>query len=112
MDQERRSQWLRGVLDICVLALLADGESYGYQLAQGLEAAGLGPVRGGTLYPVLLRLQRSGQVAAHWRPGPSGPARRYYRITSAGDATLREAAAGWTRFSGDVDAILREVPVR
>lgn len=48
MEQARRGQWLRGVLDLCVLALLRQRESYGYELAQSLDRAGIGPVQGGT----------------------------------------------------------------
>ncbi|MEV4754992.1 PadR family transcriptional regulator [Micromonospora sp. NPDC049559] len=110
MDAERRAQWLRGVLDLAVLALLARGESYGYELSQALKASGLGTVQGGTLYPVLLRLQRAGLVNAHWREGASGPARKYYRISAAGSEALRAAATDWTAFAGSVGAILREVP--
>jgi PadR family transcriptional regulator, regulatory protein PadR len=106
VDQERRSQWLRGVLDLCVLGLLAGGESYGYELAQALGRAGLGPIQGGTLYPVLLRLQRTGLIAAHWREGGAGPARKYYRLTPAGADTLRRTAQDWHGFAGQVGAIL------
>ena len=112
MDQERRAQWLRGVLDLCVLATLAGGESYGYQLSQALTARGLGPIQGGTLYPVLLRLQRSGLVTAHWREGPSGPARKYYRLSAAGSQALRLTVTEWHAFAEGVGAILREVPQR
>jgi PadR family transcriptional regulator PadR len=106
MDGERHSQWLRGVLDLCVLGLLADRESYGYELAQALDRAGLGPIRGGTLYPVLMRLQRAGLVAARWRSGDAGPARKYYRLTEPGERTLREAACEWRAFGGRVDSLL------
>ncbi|MBV1848701.1 PadR family transcriptional regulator [Catellatospora tritici] len=112
MDSERRSQWLRGVLDLCVLGLLARRESYGYELTQSLQAVGLGAIQGGTLYPVLLRLQRTGLVTADWREGGSGPARKYYRLTPAGDQVLRQSAADWDAFAGGVGAILREVAAR
>ncbi|MFC3505700.1 PadR family transcriptional regulator [Micromonospora krabiensis] len=112
MDQERRAQWLRGVLDLCVLALLRRRESYGYELSQALRAHGLGSVQGGTLYPVLLRLQRSGLVTAHWREGETGPARKYYRISPAGSATLRTAGTDWTAFAASVGAIMSEEPMR
>lgn len=108
MNQERRAQWLRGVLDLCVLALLERGESYGYELSQSLRAAGLGQVQGGTLYPVLLRLEGSGLVAAHWRQGASGPARKYYRITAAGHQTLRQATTDWHAFTDGVGSLLKE----
>lgn len=106
MDLERRSQWLRGVLDLCVLSLLSDRESYGYQLAQALETAGIGPVQGGTLYPVLLRLQRTGMVTAWWGDGESGPARKYYKITPAGQETLRRTGSDWHVFAAQVESLL------
>jgi PadR family transcriptional regulator PadR len=107
VDPDRRSQWLRGVLDLCVLALLAGRESYGYQLAQALETAGIGPVQGGTLYPVLLRLQRTGLVEARWRDGEGGPARKYYRLTAHGLAALRHTGGEWNAFAGQVGMLLR-----
>ncbi|MFY1687493.1 PadR family transcriptional regulator [Plantactinospora sp. WMMB782] len=112
MDQERRGQWLRGVLDLCVLALLHRRESYGYELAQSLDASGIGPIQGGTLYPVLLRLQRTGLVSAQWREGAAGPARKYYRITPAGAETLRRTAVDWAAFASGVGTVLREVGTR
>jgi PadR family transcriptional regulator, regulatory protein PadR len=107
VDQERRSQWLRGVLDLCVLAVLQGGrEAYGYQLAQALERSGLGAIQGGTLYPVLLRLERLGLVTSAWREGRAGPARRYYRLTTQGEATLQRAVADWRVFADRVAAVL------
>jgi PadR family transcriptional regulator len=108
MDLERRAQWLRGVLDLCVLAILCRGESYGYQLSQALKQAGFGTVQGGTLYPVLLRLERSGLVTADWRQGGSGPARKYYRISAAGRQTVGTITKDWRDFAGSVGTILGE----
>ncbi|WP_203702018.1 PadR family transcriptional regulator [Asanoa iriomotensis] len=108
MDQDRRAQWLRGVLDLCVLGLLARGDSYGYELAQSLQSAGLGVIQGGTLYPVLLRLQRSGLVTVYWREGGGGPARKYYQVSPAGRTVLAEASGQWSAFAGGVGAILQE----
>lgn len=109
MDQDRRAQWLRGVLDLCVLTLLARGESYGYELCQSLEAAGLGPIQGGTLYPVLLRLEQSGLVTACWRTGGSGPARKYYQLSAGGREALQSAGRDWLAFAGGVRRLLEEV---
>lgn len=112
VDQDRRAQWLRGVLDLCVLGLLARGDSYGYELAQSLQTAGLGAIQGGTLYPVLLRLQRSGLVTVYWREGGGGPARKYYTISAAGLAVVADAAGQWAAFAGGVGAILQERTAR
>ncbi|HEX8344113.1 MAG TPA: PadR family transcriptional regulator [Actinoplanes sp.] len=109
MDRDRRGQWLRGVLEVCVLGALARGESYGYEISQRLEASGLGTIAGGTLYPVLLRLERTGMVTATWRAGDGGPPRKYYRLSTVGAATLRSAAEDWTAFAGSVNHIMGEV---
>lgn len=111
-DPGRRGQWLRGVLDLCVLALLAPGESYGYELAQALEKAGLGQVQGGSLYPVLLRLERLGLVEAVWRAGGVGPARKYYLLTGAGRRELSAGGSAWLSFADRVGEILHEGGVR
>ncbi|MFI5931063.1 PadR family transcriptional regulator [Actinoplanes sp. NPDC051494] len=103
---DRRQQWLRGVLDLCVLGALTGGESYGYEIGQRLEEGGLGPIAGGTLYPVLLRLERLGLVVADWRDGSGGPARKYYRLSDDGIAMLRTASADWAVFVSNVNAIM------
>jgi PadR family transcriptional regulator PadR len=108
VESDRRGQWLRGVLDLCVLALLREGESYGYQLAHALDTAGIGPIQGGTLYPVLLRLQRTGLVTAEWREGASGPARKYYRLTDSGWAALRQGGSAWLAFVAPVNDIVKK----
>src|SRR5690625_7349935 len=53
------SEWLRGVLELCVLRVLADGATYGYAIAAELAQAGLGEIKGGTLYPLLGRLEKN-----------------------------------------------------
>jgi PadR family transcriptional regulator PadR len=106
VDRDRRAQWLRGVLDLCVLGALSGGESYGYEIAQRLEHGGLGPIAGGTLYPTLLRLERVGLIAADWRSGSGGPARKYYRLSDTGAATLRASATDWAVFVQKVNALM------
>jgi PadR family transcriptional regulator, regulatory protein PadR len=104
----RRAQWLRGVLDLCVLAVLTESERYGYDLAQRLDRAGLGQIKGGTLYPLLARLQEAGFVTARWEPGEQGPGRKYYAITEAGRERLRLESANWTEFTTHLGALLAE----
>lgn len=89
-----------------MLALVRHRESYGYELAAALEEAGLGAIKGGTLYPLLLRLERRELITATWREGTVGPARKYYRITPAGEEVLRDTAAEWHVFRRGVDSIL------
>lgn len=96
---DRRQQWLRGVLDLCVLATLDEHERHGYAIASRLADAGLAGVKGGTLYPVLARLQAAGHVAPRWEPGDRGPGRKYYALTDGGRALLREQGLAWAAFA-------------
>ena len=100
--------WLRGVLELCLLSLLVDGEAYGYQLTSRLSELGVGTVAGGSLYPALLRLEKAGHVAAEWRAGDGGPGRKYYRLTDAGRQALVTDATSWRRFATAVDRLLWE----
>ena len=93
------SEWLRGVLGVCVLRTLLDGPSYGYAITQRLSAAGLGEIKGGTLYPLLDRLERAGLVEVEWRPGDGGPGRKYYSLTPVGRAAAADEAARWAHFT-------------
>ena len=99
MADDRRAQWLRGVLDLCVLAELERGESYGYGVARALEERGLGPVPGGTLYPVLGRLERAELIRSRWGESASGPPRRYYAVTPEGEALLARERREWAAFA-------------
>lgn len=93
------SEWMRGVLGVCVLRTLLDGPNYGYAITQNLTAAGLGNVKGGTLYPLLARLEESGFVEVEWRPGEGGPGRKYFSLTPQGRAHARSLAELWADFT-------------
>ena len=93
------AQWLRGVLDLAVLAVIERGQTYGYRIGNDLQELGLGTVKGGTLYPLLARLEESGAVGTTWREGEAGPGRKWYAITPAGRARLRQEGARWRVFA-------------
>ena len=99
LDQPWPSEWLRGVLEVCVLRVLADGETYGYAIASRLTDGGLGVVKGGTLYPLLNRLETAGLVTVEWRAGDGGPGRKYYLLTDEGHRELHNTAGQWSLFT-------------
>ena len=102
------AQMRRGALECCVLALLARGDRYGFELVQQLaEVDGL-VTSEGTIYPLLSRLRKDGAVETYWRESPNGPPRRYYRITRAGRDLLVWFRTEWTRFRSAVDQLLEE----
>lgn len=100
------SDWLRGVLEACVLRAIAQGPTYGYAVAADLEEAGLGQIKGGTLYPLLTRFEKAGLVEVEWRTGESGPARKYYSLTSTGRSELESQQTRWSEFVGVVGGFL------
>lgn len=100
-------EWLRGVLGLCVLGVLADEPTYGYAISQRLHGAGLGTVKGGTLYPLLARLEADGLVESAWQAGNGGPGRKYFTLTAAGRRELASRTQDWARF---VEATWRAVP--
>ncbi|TRY20186.1 PadR family transcriptional regulator [Tessaracoccus rhinocerotis] len=106
------SEWLRGVLGVCILRILADGPTYGYEIAARLAAGGLGTVKGGTLYPLLGRFEDSGWVDVEWRPGEGGPGRKYYSITDAGRAEAAAQAGRWARFTAVTRSLTEDNPNR
>jgi PadR family transcriptional regulator PadR len=107
----RDPQLLKGVLSLLLLHLLAERESYGYQVVQRLHEIGLVEILEGTVYPALSRLEREGRVRARLVSSTAGPARKYYRPTEAGYEALAEGAAQWFAFAEVVGSMLgRSVP--
>jgi PadR family transcriptional regulator, regulatory protein PadR len=97
-------QLKKGALEMCVLALLARGESYAYEIAATL-AAGIG-MGEGTIYPLMRRMQDDGLVATRLVESSSGPPRKYYRLTPAGRAALAVQKREWQAFADAVAQLL------
>jgi PadR family transcriptional regulator PadR len=91
-------EWLRGALGLCVLGVLGNGPTYGYAIIQSLAEAGLGTVKGGTLYPLLGRFEADGLVESSWQAGDAGPGRKFFTLTAAGRRELADRTRDWERF--------------
>lgn len=90
--------WMRGAGPMAVLKLLDRREMYGYELAEALDRESAGTLAMGhsTLYPLLYNLESKGLVERHDRRAEdTGRVRKYYRVTAAGRAWLRERQAEW-----------------
>jgi PadR family transcriptional regulator, regulatory protein PadR len=99
-------QLKKGALDLCVLALLAQGDNYAYEIASRLaDAIGMGE---GTIYPLMRRMQSDGLVATYLVESTAGPPRKYYRLTDAGRRSLVSQKDAWRAFAAAVQAILGE----
>lgn len=105
-ERAPNSEWLRGVLETCVLQTMVAGPTYGYQITTQLAEAGLGELKGGTLYPLLARLEKKGLVSVEWRAGDGGPGRKYFALTPDGAAELREAKLAWRAFNTTISTHL------
>ena len=96
-----------------VLAILAEGDSYGYAILKRVRELSEGRIEwtDGMLYPVLHRLERLGLVEAQWEVAESGRRRKYYRITPRGRAQLAEERRQWQAVDATLRGIWRAVPV-
>lgn len=108
VDQDRvwPTEWLRGMLNLCVLRIIADGPTYGYEIAQRLQAAGLGEVKGGTLYPMLAKFVAAGDMTTHWEQPSAGPGRKYYQLTEQGQDLFVSSVSKWADFTDTVGSVL------
>jgi PadR family transcriptional regulator, regulatory protein PadR len=99
------------VLSLLLLQLLAERESYGYEVVQRLHEIGMADVLEGTVYPALARLEREGRISARLVASNAGPARKYYRPTAAGYDALASGRANWSSLVDTVDVVLhRPIP--
>ncbi|WP_432544647.1 PadR family transcriptional regulator [Kineococcus sp. SYSU DK002] len=103
-------EWQRGVLASCALGVLERGSAHGYAVAQQLQTAGIGPVKGGALYPVLNRLEQEGALTSTWQEGQGGPGRKVFTLTPAGRARLDELRQQWRPFATAVGTVLGAAP--
>ncbi|GAA1389013.1 PadR family transcriptional regulator [Luteococcus peritonei] len=99
MEEAWPTEWLRGVLELGVLRVLTEGAEYGYAIITRLEAEGFGTIKGGTLYPLLTRLEQAGMVVTEWRAGQGGPGRKYFALTAAGHLHFQQESARWNAFT-------------
>ena len=108
-SEERRSQLLRGVLDLCLLAVVEEEPAYGYEMTRRLRARGLSIVAEGSIYPLLGRLERDGLLDTYRAASNGGPPRKYYRLTQAGQRALAAGMFEWRAARDAVDAVLGPV---
>ncbi|MDR0396187.1 MAG: PadR family transcriptional regulator [Oscillospiraceae bacterium] len=97
-------QLKKGVLELCVLALLDQKDCYGFELVS-LVSTSVG-MSEGTIYPLLKRLRDEDLLTTYLRESSEGPPRKYYRITSEGRDRCQEMLRAWRGFSAGVDKLL------
>ncbi|WP_353948292.1 PadR family transcriptional regulator [Sporolactobacillus sp. Y61] len=100
-------QFKKGVLELCVLILIADKDQYGYELAQNISDKI--EVAEGTLYPLLRRLTKEGYLSTYLSESTEGPPRKYYSITEKGESYMKALIREWKQFSKAVDQFIKGV---
>ena len=104
--EEHDTQLLKGVLVLILLRLLQQQESYGYELVRRVHDAGLSWVPEGSVYPALARLERDGYLTTEIVPAPSGPPRKYFRLSPSGRAFMQARTSAWRSLVDIVAALL------
>ena len=99
-------QYKKGVLELCVLALLSRGDRYGYDISELLSRKI--DISDGTVYPILRKLKTEGLVTTYLSEDSGGPPRKYSRLTQLGETEYRRARAEWLAFAGTVRELLEE----
>jgi PadR family transcriptional regulator, regulatory protein PadR len=99
-----KTQLKKGTLDMCVLAVLARGDSYAYELVSTLSQTM--EISEGTIYPLMRRLQAEAWVSTYFVESSSGPPRKYYSLTAAGRNSLAGMEKEWRSFVDEVNGVL------
>ncbi len=102
-----KSQLMRGTLEGCILKVIAAETTYGYEIMETLVQYGFEDIREGTIYPLLVRLEKKELITSEVKPSPLGPSRKYYSITQEGSDMLDSFAACWESVSKAVENILK-----
>ena len=99
---------LKGILDGCLLAIMKEKEVYGYELAEKLESYGFHSFSEGTIYPLLMRMQKEELVTSTLKNSTAGPKRKYYSLTPKGEAELALFIERWNDLQKNVNRVLQK----
>ncbi|WP_296560800.1 PadR family transcriptional regulator [uncultured Acetobacterium sp.] len=101
------SQMLKGTLEGCILKVISFQETYGYEISQSLQEYGFQDISEGTIYPLLLRLEKNGLVTTQYRASSLGPKRKYFQISSEGEIALTSFFANWKELENAVNQLFQ-----
>lgn len=97
------SQFNKGVIEMCVLALVSRRDYYGYELVETISKRI--EISEGTIYPILRRLTQEKYFETYLKESSEGPPRKYYRMTSLGKVETQKLLKSWSKFIDDVEFI-------
>lgn len=96
------SQMLKGTLEGCILKVISKNETYGYEISEMLQEYGFKDISEGTVYPLLLRLEKNGLITPHYRESPVGPKRKYFSISPEGVKEIEAFYSSWEELAGAI----------
>ena len=99
-------QMRKGIAEMCVLAVLRQGDTYGYDLVVRLSSLEALTLNQNTVYPLLSRLRKAGHVTVYEKASPEGPARRYFTLTLEGKMRLAGMETFWRQMRVEVDELI------
>ncbi|MGE5495554.1 MAG: PadR family transcriptional regulator [Burkholderiales bacterium] len=102
---ENLTEMLKGVLEGCVLEIISRKETYGYEITKKLNALGFSEVVDGTVYTILVRLERNKLVDIEKKPSDMGPPRKFYTLNKAGREELRRFWEKWEFVSSKISEL-------
>ena len=107
-SQDISSQMLKGILQGCLLILINQKPYYGYEISQGLSQYGFENVPKGTIYPLLISMEKKELIFSNMQPSKEGPKRKYYYITDNGKQALESFISQWNHLSLNVNKLINE----
>jgi PadR family transcriptional regulator PadR len=106
-SENTQSQMRKGLLEYCILLIIARGEMYASDILKELKTADLIVVEG-TLYPLLSRLKTSGLLNYTWAESNEGPPRKYYTLTEKGKKVLTTLTQTWKALSTSINLLVKK----
>ena len=102
------SQMLKGTLEGCILKIISHKETYGYEISQELQKYGFSSISEGTIYPILLRLEKNQWIDTIYRNSSLGPRRKYFSISEKGKVELETFLKSWKELEQAVNMLFQD----
>lgn len=102
------TQILKGLLEGCILKIVSNHETYGYELCEKLTVYGFQEISEGSVYPILIRLEKKNLLYSNMKQSPLGPMRKYYYLTEEGAKELENFLSAWNEIKKNIDNVLEE----
>lgn len=100
------TQILKGLLEGCILKIVSKHETYGYQICERLSSYGFKEISEGSVYPILIRLEKKGLLYSIMKESPLGPMRKYYYLTEEGTEELESFILSWNEIKKNINNVL------